>query len=305
MASEEEQSTELPAYTFADFLLQVAPNEVVRVTDMWRNKGGSPDIMLPQLLPLYCSHCGGERYFFPTEAMQFYSDPERHDFIHYKCRNCGDRIKTYAVALLREESGGRAVKYGESPPFGVFVQPDVEKLLGNSVELFRKGLEAESRGLGIGAFAYYRRVLETQRINIFDQVIKVAKKLDADESVIAPLEAAKNERQFTKSMEALKAGPLKAIYIDGHNPLTLLHDAVSDGLHAQSDAENLSNAQTVRLLLSDLARRIDDALADHEEVTNAVTRLLQAKAARQKRSGIGTDNIAKEAKHRDTGTGAA
>lgn len=107
-----------------------------------------------------------------------------------------------------------------------------------------------------------------------------AKKLDAEAEVLGRLVAAQNETQFTKSIEAIKPAPLKAIYINGHNPLTLLHDAVSDRLHGLSDTENLAAAQTVRVLLTELAKRVKDALADHEEVTNAVNKLLAAKAAK-------------------------
>ena len=105
--------------------------------------------------------------------------------------------------------------------------------------------------------------------------------MGAGEDAIARLRAAKADRQLTKAIEAIKPGPLQALYIDGHNPLMLLYDAVSDGLHGQTDAENLVTARTIRLLLAELAKRIEQVLADHAEVTGAVTKLLQAKAARQ------------------------
>lgn len=273
-----------PKFSLLDFLLKVASNEVVTIPDLWMAKDGHRTIKLPPLLPLFCSYCKGERYFSPTEDIYFYQQNFlREEIAIYHCKNCGKTIKKYSLWFRRdaEGSGGLAMKYGEEPPFGPIVPPDIERLLGADAPLFRKGVDAEARGLGIGAFAYYRRVVENQRDRLFEQTILAAQKLGADSDVIAQLKAAQAERQFTRSVDAIKPGPLKAIYIDGHNPLTLLHDAISEGLHAQTDAENLSSAQTIRVLLAELANRIDQALADHKEVADAVANLLKAKAARQ------------------------
>lgn len=272
-----------PNFSLPDFLLKVAPNEVVTIPDLWMMRGGHSVIKLPALLPLFCSYCDGVRYFSPTEELQFYQSGMREEVSYFRCKNCEKRIKKYSLWIKRaaDGNGGLAMKFGEDPPFGPIVPPDVERLLGDDAPLFRKGVDAEARGLGIGAFAYYRRVVENQRDRLFEKTIQAAQKLGADNEVIAQLKAAQGERQFTRSIDAIKPGPLKAIYIDGHNPLTLLHDAISEGLHAQTDAENLSSAQTIRVLLAELANRIDQELADHKEVANAVANLLKAKAARE------------------------
>lgn len=275
-------------FTLEEFFLNASPNEVVTISDLWKSKtraAGYRDertILLPKLLSLPCGHCGGDRYFGPTASKEFYDHATVYEFVHYKCNNCGKRFKTYSLWMTRDENPptGSAMKYGEHPPFGPPIPPDVEKMLGDDAPLFRKAIDAESKGLGIGAFAYYRRIVENQRTRIFEQVIKVAERLQALPEIIDQLKTAQNERQFTRSVDAIKPGPLTAIYIDGHNPLTLLHDAISEGLHAQSDAENLSSAQTIRVILADLAKRIDQALADHDEVKGAVAKLLKAKAVR-------------------------
>jgi hypothetical protein len=71
----------------------------------------------------------------------------------------------------------------------------------------------------------------------------------------------------------------EAILIDGHNPLTLLHSALSEGLHAQTDEECLELATSIRVVLTELADRISVALREEAELKTAVTRLLNRKSS--------------------------
>lgn len=136
----------IPSFSFADFLLRVAPNEIVTIEDLWMNKGGTLKIMFPALLPLFCRKCNGERYFAPYGEESFYQNSTKEIFITYGCKNCAGQFKTYALSLTkRAENAGSGMKYGEHPPFGPVTPPDIEHLLGDDAPLFRKGVEAESR----------------------------------------------------------------------------------------------------------------------------------------------------------------
>jgi hypothetical protein len=130
--------------------------------------------------------------------------------------------------------------------------------------------------LGIGDFSYYRRVVENHKDQLFDEVIKVAQKV-APETVEALL-AAKGQHQFLNALESVKDAIPQALLINGHNPLLLLHSALSDGLHARSDEECLQSAHDVRMVLSDLVERMGQALKDEAELAAAVARLTRKKA---------------------------
>jgi hypothetical protein len=67
--------------------------------------------------------------------------------------------------------------------------------------------------------------------------------------------------------------------------LTLLHGALSAGLHSEDDEECLELAKGIRLLLTDLAERTTQALQKKDEVGAAVTRLLQKANARAWKPG--------------------
>lgn len=198
-------------------------------------------------------------------------------FIHYECRNCQHTTKIYSVFAYTDGkgTGGSAVKFGEIPTFGPHVPSRVISLIGPDRDLFLKGRAAENQGLGIGAFAYYRRVLENQKGRIIRELGKAAKQLGASDEVVKRFEKAANETQFSTAIEDVKDAIPESLRIRGHNPLTLLHPALSEGLHKKTDAECLELAKDIRVVLTELADRISQALKDEAELTSAVTRLLQ------------------------------
>jgi len=190
-------------------------------------------------------------------------------------------VRTFAVAVKQNvgSSSGWATKLGETPPFGPHTPSRVISLIGPDREIFLKGRRAENRGLGIGAFSYYRRLVENQKGRIIAQIAKVAQKLGAKPDVLEEFKAAEEETQFSKAIEQIRHGIPDVLLIDGqHNPLTLLHTALSEGLHDHTDEECLEIAQSIRVVLTELADRISQALRQEDELSKAVSRLLNRKA---------------------------
>jgi hypothetical protein len=140
-----------------------------------------------------------------------------------------------------------------------------------------RGRRAENRGLGISAYAYYRRIIENQKGRVIREISKVAQRLGASAEVLSTLNHAATETQFSKAVEDVKSAIPPVLLLDGHNPLTLLHKALSEGIHAKSDAECLDLAQSIRVALTELAERISQVLRDQNELVDAVARLLKRK----------------------------
>ncbi|WP_315718798.1 MULTISPECIES: hypothetical protein [unclassified Bradyrhizobium] len=168
-------------------------------------------------------------------------------------------------------------KFGEFPPFGPPTPTRLLDLLGEHRDLFLKGRRCEFQGLGVGAFSYYRRVVEYQKSSLIGEIVKAAKRLNVADSVINALQAAKEETQFSKSVELVKDAIPQALLIQGHNPLVLLHSALSEGLHDRSDEHCLEFAQEIRVVLVDLAERISQVMKDHAELKASISRLLNRK----------------------------
>jgi len=260
----------------------VPPNAWVPVTGFKESYSGNWKLDIPEIR-LFCSSeaCDGYR-FFSSEEDSFEIAPGRrkYSYLAYECRNCRRSFKTYSLllSLSKETPAASVMKFGESPEFGPPTPSRVISLIGPDRELFLKGRRSESQGLGIGAFGYYRRVVENQKNRILEQIIKVSEKLGADPELLAELTAAQTETQFSKAIQSIKHGIPQGLLVNGQNPLGLLHAALSEGLHAEADSECLELATSIRVVLTELADRMGQALKDEAELTQAVSRLLAVKA---------------------------
>ncbi|MBB3176248.1 hypothetical protein [Variovorax sp. Sphag1AA] len=171
------------------------------------------------------------------------------------------------------------MKFGERPQFGPPTPARVTTLVGSARDYYFKGTRSENQGLGIAAFAYYRRVVEDRKAEIFAEIRRVASKLGGSTELLAELDAAAKEQQFSAAVAMVKHGIPASLMINGHNPLTLLHAALSEGLHAQTDAECLELATSIRVVLTDFVERVGNALRDEAALTAAVSRLMSKRPA--------------------------
>lgn len=255
-------------------LVQHGPELDLESPHLWRIPG--------QDIRLYCgtAKCDGMRSFAVGDAPVGVDKPI-NVFVTVFCRNCRETYKTFAVEIDwdRAKDALYATKYGELPEFGPPVPARVISLIGPNRELFLRGRRAENHGLGIGAFAYYRRVVENQKSRLITEIGKVAVRLKAEPHIVASFERAAKETQFTRAIEEIKDSIPSVLLIEQCNPLALLHSALSEGLHELSEEECLALAQHIRVVLTELAERISSALKDEAELTAAVKRLREKRGA--------------------------
>jgi hypothetical protein len=274
---------------FSEFLESVppsAPRRVaeVRVVHTRQNNTRYAEIYTPQLF-LHCSSdvCNGQRYFRYTDGDKTLGMgvDTRQTFLTFTCDNCKKNKKTFALLIQvpRDDNSGLCLKFGEWPPFGPPTPARLIRMFGKDRDIFLKGRRCENQSLGIGAFTYYRRVVENQKNQILDEVIRVSQKIGASAEMLQVLEAAKSENQFSRALEMVKDAIPPALFINGHNPLTLLHSALSDGLHGKTDEQCLEFAHDARVVMVELAERLGAALKDEVELNTAVTRLMKARNA--------------------------
>lgn len=234
-------------------------------------------------LDLYCptpAKCEGIRSFEKVSSRDDIGDGTFYQSVHlrFRCRNCRSTVKLYSLLAKRMDENCWMIKLAELPDFGPPTPAKVIKIIGPERDYYLKGRRCENQGLGIGAFGYYRRVVENQKNRIIDEIIRAAKKVNAPEEMVRRLEQAKAETQFTTAIDRIKPAVPEALLISGHNPLTLLHSALSQGLHAETDEECLELATSIRVVLTDLAERTTAVLKDSAELDKALSRLMQWKA---------------------------
>jgi hypothetical protein len=284
--------------TFREFLERVAPGARTKIADFvaiphYGGMESTPDgyqVVLPEI-ELHCEHCGGIRSFKPQTTVL---DADRlfyEGIVSYDCKNCIFEFKYYALRLhLDKEDAlheymkdavcktGKAFKYGEDPAFGPPLPSQLVTLVRPQRELFVKGRRCENQGLGIAAFAYYRRVIEDQKGSLIQAIREACSRANADSLLIAELTEAKNETQFDKAVSVIKHALPDGLLVSGHNPLTLLHNALSAGLHAHSDEECLELATGIRLVMIDFAERLAAFRKSQSDLDSAVMKLVQKKS---------------------------
>lgn len=281
----DEESVEATApISFQQFLENTHPSLAKQVNDLWtlhvtQSNWRRRAVIMPDLR-LHCQICQGERTF-RCSSNKFIELNVADTSLNatYVCGDCLSQTKLYSLYMaFGDESSGEVYKYGELPPFGVPVSNKVLRLFGRDAKLFQKGRQCENLGYGVAAFAYYRRVVENHKSDIFEEIIKVCRTVNAPEGIMAELEQAKKEIAFTKAIEAIKSALPQGLLINGHNPLLALHGALSVGLHDESDEDCLAAAQAVRLVLTDLVEKIATLKQDDRQLNEAVQLLLRKKS---------------------------
>lgn len=284
--------------SFKKFLEDTPPNQKKWILDL-TIRDGEPHIFSKntRVIQKYCINtpriyihcssedCDGLRYFdylniflndvnnsLKPSKIKPSIQKEQNVFFKYFCSNCNSNFKTFALNCQKDEDSlsGYCLKFGEKPPYGPPSPSRLIELIGPDRELFLKGRRCEMQGLGKGAFAYYRQVVEDQKNRILDEIIKVAAKVNTNEGMIKILENAKTETQFSKAIENIKDALPPTLLIENDNPLTLLHSALSKGLHSKSDEECLTYANSIRLILVELSERLGQVLKDKEELNEAI-----------------------------------
>ena len=280
--------------SLASFLESTPIGSLVSIVDLAIHKNYikyARTVVRKPEIQLHCDNpaCNALLFFNCINEEDDEDQLEREDFtdlfLRYRCRNCQKTEKTFAIRGRLHEQGvsGDVLKVGEWPPFGPPTPARVITLVGPDRELYLTGRRAESQGMGIGAFAYYRRVVENQKNRILEEIIRVCEKTEAPTELVTKLKAAVKESQFSKAMESVKDAVPEALFIERQNPLTLLHRALSRGLHAQSDQDCLETASSVRIILTKLADRSGQLLKDEEELHKAVASLRNVKSSRTKK----------------------
>jgi hypothetical protein len=284
----ENSPAQVTRLTLKEFLESRPPGGACSISDLWHwektGTSNTPYLNKPQLM-LHCSHkdCDGPRYYRCTTQYTRLNEEENSLFLDYVCSNCQKTYKRFSIfvsiapKIAAQINQGKCEKYGEVPAFGPPTPPRLLRLFGSDKDVFLKGRRSEIQGLGIGAFAYYRRIVENHKDDIFSEIIKVCEKIGSTPEVISLLNTAKREVQFSSALEKAKEAIPAALLINGHNPLTLLHSALSSGIHAKDDAECLELANDIRIVMSELANRLGQALNDEKELSAAVNRLLASK----------------------------
>lgn len=272
--------------SLVDLLKATAPGGPYAVADFTFIDQNNQWSLNQPSLQMYCysDSCLGYRFFDLTSSSHTQpSTTVQYIFMTYKCRNCRKSPKTFALRAMSIDSNSPSivVKMGEFPFYGSQISAKLLSIIGTDKEIFLQGNRAENSGFGMGAFSYYKKVVENQKGKIIKEIAKIARQLGADEQTLLKFEKAETEPQFGQAISEIRSLIPQTLLIHGQNPLNLLHSALSEGVQAQTESEYLEISASVRVILTELAERISFALQDNGELSSAVNRLLNSQRRSQ------------------------
>jgi hypothetical protein len=230
---------------------------------------------------MYCDACDSEQTFLmANDYQEGYSStsvvPVGGTVVHlrYVCMACKQFQRHSYLKFGGNLNADWVMKIGQYPPWDISLDARLKKALGTNADVYSKGLISESQGYGIGAFAYYRRVVEAVIDQLLDDIASIipAAERAAYDVALAQAKASKVAEQKIDLVKDLLPAALRP---DGMNPLTVLHGALSEGLHAGTDDECLGFAAEIREVVVFLVDQVAAAKEASKTFTAGMRKLLE------------------------------
>ena len=171
----------------------------------------------------------------------------------YVCMHCNSQVREFFIKIDKDEKW--LMKVGQYPAWEINGEKNLEDMLGQYKSYYKKGLICESQGYGIGAFGYYRRIVE----EIIDELLDDIKTLINGKELEIYNEALEKTKKTIVAQEKIhlvKELLPPILRPDGMNPLQVLHSVLSEGLHAKSDEECLDYADQSRNIIIFLINQV-------------------------------------------------
>jgi len=233
---------------------------------------------------MFCPTCSSNQtYVMKNDYWELlgYMNVESHNQIvrlEYLCTHCDQFNRLFFVKINNNNQSARwLMKVGQFPAWEIAGVPNVEKLLGRHAGYFKKGQICESQGYGIGAFGYYRRIVEEVIDELLDEISDL---LSGDDllNYEEALEKTKKTIVTAEKIELVKDLLPTILRPNGLNPLSELHSVLSQGLHAESDDDCLDLAQHCREILVFLVDQVRASKETAKSFTSNMKKLLDKKS---------------------------
>jgi len=154
-------------------------------------------------------------------------------------------------------------KIGQNPPYQIRPKKEVNDYLSSEdKENYSKALMCFSQNYGIGAFSYFRRIVE----NELRKIVKDVSGLEMPE-----LDNVRTSHIIEESFNLLPSS-LKGL---GVNPIKVLWEQLSGGIHEMSEDECMEKAESINHLLSFVIEKINENNTEIKSIKNTLKKLIK------------------------------
>jgi hypothetical protein len=117
-------------------------------------------------------------------------------------------------------------------------------------------LICESQGYGIAAFSYYRRVVENSIGKILENLRSILEMQGSSSENIEQIDRALKGIVMDERIKIAKDAIPNSLRPNGMNPLAIIYDTLSAGIHRHPEEECLKNSEYIRVALSYLIKTL-------------------------------------------------
>jgi hypothetical protein len=171
----------------------------------------------------------------------------------YTCRNCPSepsfvRYNFYWFQAEEDTAIGEFMKVGQWPPLEERVPDTLKKVFDKEdLAFYKNALRMRNHNRGIAAVAYLRRVVENRINDLLDVLAEAAQEHSFAAEELKKIKDVKGSYRFDDKIEyAAKLLPPQLRPEHRANPIDVLHDLTSDGLHSKSEEECIDVFDKVR-----------------------------------------------------------
>lgn len=233
----------------------VTPTEFLEEFPLYR-RCQLGDWSAPQSISLDCGICKKETTWSFDGSTTTVGNLKVRKYICHRCK------EVFISFVTVDFQNGATMKVGQFPRPSTRVPNNVEKKLGASVDFYRKAVTSQSEGYGLGAVAYFRRVVEDETNELIDVVADAAVAYGVSQHEVEILRAAKSQKVFEDKLKIAAEAVPGVLKPDGANPLQALHSILSVGIHTQTEEECLQMAGEIQDIFEYLFVRLRTEIED-------------------------------------------
>lgn len=213
----------------------------------------------------YCETCKQQRPFQDLRSrgggagMPIKQLTTGQSFFQFTCVSCRKEKHEYLVDQIVTDETIKFQKYGELPRKHLDRDPILQKFFSNDKDNYEKAVICLANGYGIAAFAYMRRIIESNINELLEMLQEDIKSTNTESPLINKLSQLKESTPMKDKIDIANTALPEYLVPSGLNPLGRLYTILSRGIHSDSDETCLGMAkilqECIKYLISELSSR--------------------------------------------------
>lgn len=201
-------------------------------------------------------------------------------YLDASCSSCGYKlnfvVKAFTDKPWTESPNLYIQKIGQYPAFSIEPQQELLKYLTEEdIVLYKKALINLSQNYGIGAFAYFRRIIENEIQRLIQSISEL--EFEGVEDVKTALDKYTRDHQMSSLINVLNNHLPSSLKRLGGNPIALLYQQLSEGIHDSSEEVCTDKAKSIDALLTYTIKAINEENSSFKTAREALLKLQNGK----------------------------